>query len=262
MLEVLAESGEAVGVPELARALEMDKATVYRMLETMVKLGYVARTVRPAKYEPTIKLWQLGQKIIAQRDVPRIVRPILRRVAKSTGETVFLAIPDGLEAVYIDKIDTKHPLRTSTPVGGRVPLYCGSTGKVLLAHLGSDLVDAVARQLRAFTPRTITTKSRLLAEIRAIRECGYAINQDEWTPGISGVAAPIRDGVGQVVASIGVTGPSNRLPLAKLQSLAAVVREAGREASRGLGFDERAVDSLPPVKFTHHRADGDLPVRA
>jgi DNA-binding IclR family transcriptional regulator len=201
LLELLARSETPLGVTEIARLLGLNKATAYRLLETLTRHGYVVRRLGPPRYEPTLKLWELGSAVLSRRDIVRVAQPVIEQVAEQTGETVFLAVPDGHDAVYVAKIDTEHPLRTFTPIGGRVPLHCGSTGKAILAFRSDAFIEEVARDLVGFTPATITTRDGLWREMLDIRRQGYAINQDEWRPGISGVAAPIRDSSGAVIGS-------------------------------------------------------------
>jgi DNA-binding IclR family transcriptional regulator len=206
------------------------------MLNGLVKLGYVKQNGKAGGYELTLKLWEIGTRVLARRDVSGIAFGILRELAERTSETVHLAIPDGEDVVYIDKADGAHPLRIFTPIGGRVPLYCGSTGKCILAFQSAPLIESISRKLKAFTPRTITSRTRLLRELEAVRHQGYALNLGEWRIGISGVAAPIRDRTGAVVASIGVSGPSNRLPISALRAISSSVKEAATRISTELGF--------------------------
>ena len=244
VLELLADADEGIGLSELARAARMDKATVFRMVETLAARGYVARCEGSTKYELTVRLWELGHRVIARRDISRVARPFLRRLAEQTGETAYLAVPDGFDAVYIDKFDSANAVRTFMPIGGRMPLYCGSTGKVLLAFQTDDRFEAVARKLKPVTRFTITSRARLLREIRQVRRRGFALNQNEFRLGISGVAGPVRDGTGNVVASFGITGPSERMPLEKLERLGPIVVAIADEASTELGY--RALRQSPP----------------
>jgi IclR family transcriptional regulator, KDG regulon repressor len=236
LIETLANTAPPHGVSDLARTLRLNKATVHRLLNGLVKLGYVKQNEQSAAYELTLKLWEIGTHVLAQRDVSRIAVGILRKLAEDTGETVHLAIIDGAEVVYIDKADGAHPLRIFTPIGGRVPLYCGSTGKTILAFQPAPFIDNICRNLTAFTPRTITSKARLLRELEGVRRQGYALNVGEWRIDISGIAAPIRDRTGEVVASVGVSGPSNRLPIAALRAISPSVIEAASQISTELGF--------------------------
>jgi DNA-binding IclR family transcriptional regulator len=236
LIETLANTAPPHGVSDLARTLRLNKATVHRLLNGLVKLGYVKQNEQSAAYELTLKLWEIGTHVLAQRDVSQIAVGILRKLAGDTGETVHLAILDGTEVVYIDKADGAHPLRIFTPIGGRVPLYCGSTGKTILAFQPAPFIDDICRNLTAFTSRTITSKARLLRELEGVKRQGYALNIGEWRIDISGIAAPIRDRTGEVVASVGVSGPSNRLPIAALRAISPTVIAAASQIATELGF--------------------------
>jgi IclR family transcriptional regulator, KDG regulon repressor len=133
------------------------------------------------------------------------------------------------------RIDSPHFLRAHTPIGGRVPLYCGSTGKALLAYLSDQEIKRVGKSLTAITPRTITRYDVLLKELARIRARGYATSVGEWDLSISGVAAPVFGSDGNVVASIGVTGPVERLNEAKPTKLGPQVAGVAWELSEQLG---------------------------
>jgi IclR family transcriptional regulator, KDG regulon repressor len=236
VIETLAESSNALSVADVSRSLNTNKPTVHRLLRSLVQLGYVRQRNETTDYEPTTKLWELGMKVIARRTVGQIAGSVMRDLSRQTGETVHLAIPDNDDAVYIDKVDGTHPLRIFTPVGGRVPLYCGSTGKAILAFMDAGQIERVGRNLKPFTPRTITSISDLQRELAMVRQRGYAINIGEWRAGISGVAAPIRDRTGAVIASVCISGPSDRLTSAVLRATGPLVGHAAAEISAELGF--------------------------
>lgn len=234
LIEVMTERAEPFGLTELARAAGLDKGTTHRLLESLIGHGYVTRTA-DSLYELTLKLWTLGARTVGRRSVVAQVPPFLKKLATLTGETVYLTIVDNLEAVYMARIDSPHYLRPHTPIGGRVPLYCGSTGKALLAYLSDQEIKRVGRSLIAVTPRTITRYDVLLKELARIRAKGYATSVGEWDLSISGVAAPVFGSDGNVVASIGVTGPVDRLNETSLTKLGPQVAGVAWELSEQVG---------------------------
>ncbi|MGE0503620.1 MAG: IclR family transcriptional regulator [Rhizobiaceae bacterium] len=235
ILEVMAARDEPYGLTELARATSFDKATTYRLLEALIRHGYVTKLESAPQYELSLKLWMLGSRVVARRSLMQHAQNALRELADLSGETVYLAISDKTEAVYVAKVDSRYPLRAHTPIGGRVPLYCGSTGKALLAYLDEDQVDAVAKTLRPFTPRTIVTRKGLLEELARIRARGFALAEGEWDLSISGVAAAVFGADGNLAASIGVTGPIERLGHARLTELGPRVAQVAWRLSKTLG---------------------------
>jgi IclR family transcriptional regulator, KDG regulon repressor len=236
LLEALARAGEPCGVSELARQLQLTKSNVHRLLQTLNEQGYVQNVGATGRYEVTLKLWELGVEVLDKFDVKRVAFEPMERLVALTGETVHLSILDHGEVVYIDKVDSPQPVRAYSKVGGRAPAYCVATGKALLAHASAAVVDAVARELRSHTANTITDPTELRAELKRVREAGYAINRGEWREGVCGVAAPIRDGRGSVIAAIGISGPVDRLKSRVVKQFAPAVVEVARSISSRLGW--------------------------
>ena len=239
LIEVLAETDEPRGLTELSRLSGLDKATTYRLLESFIRHGYVNKQEETARYELSMKLWTLGSRVVARRPLLQLVQQPLRELADMSGETVYLSVCEDLMAVYLARIDSRFPLRAHTPIGARVPLYCGSTGKAILAYLGAADIDRVAATLEPFTERTIVTREALLAALAEIRAQGYAIAEGEWDPSISGVAAPIFGVDGAPAGSIGITGPIERLNGDQLRSYGPRLAEIAKDLSQSLGFNPK-----------------------
>lgn len=236
LLEALARSRQPCGVSELARQLQLTKSNVHRLLGTLVDLGYVANVGASGRYEVTLKLWELGAQVLEKLDVKRVAVEAMEKLAAVTGETAHLSVLDQGEVVYIDKVEGPQPVRAHSQTGSRAPAHCVATGKVLLAHAGSATINLVARNLRAYTERTITDRVQLRAELKRAVDNGYAINRGEWREGVFGMAAPIKDARGVVIAAIGISGPADRLrPKAAKQLVVAVV-EAAHSVSVRLGW--------------------------
>lgn len=236
LLEALAHAGEPSGVSELARHLELTKSNVHRLLKTLRDCGYVQNVGATGRYEITLKLWELGVAVLDKLDVKRIALEPMERLVSLTGETVHLSILDRGEVVYIDKMDSPQPVRAYSKIGGRAPAYCVATGKALLAFAGKDVIDGVAKDLRRYTPSTITTEAELLEELQRVVENGFAINKGEWREGVCGVAAPIRDAHGHVIAAIGISGPIDRLKVRTLRQFAPHTIEIAKSISSRLGW--------------------------
>lgn len=143
------------------------------------------------------------------------------------------------------RIDSPRLLRAHTPMGGRVPLHTGSTGKALLAYLPDWQIAKVAENLKGYTPYTITSPSKLREELARIRTKGYATSVGEWEESISGVAAPVFGRDGHVVASLGVTGPVERLDLKRLEKLGPSVAKVALELSKEVGYLGNHPDTKP-----------------
>jgi DNA-binding IclR family transcriptional regulator len=240
LLEALAHAGGPSGVTELARALQLTKSNVHRLLRTLAERGYVSNVATSGRYEITLKLWELGVEVLDKLDVKRVAPLPMEKLASLTGETVHLSILDHAEVVYIDKVDSPQPVRAYSKIGGRAPAYCVATGKALLASAGAAAVAAVAKDLRRYTPNTITDAGELRTELQRVLDNGYAINRGEWREGVCGLAAPIRDGRGTVIAAIGISGPVDRLKARALKQFAPAVLDAARLISARLGWSGAA----------------------
>lgn len=237
LLEALAHATEPCGVSELARQLQLTKSNVHRLLQTLGDRGYVHNVGGSGRYEITIKLWELGVVVLDKLDIKRLAVEPMERLVSMTGETVHLSILDHGEVVYIDKVDSQQPVRAYSKIGGRAPAYCVATGKAMLAYASPAIVDAVATQLHRYTAHTLTDPGELRAELKRVRDAGYASNRGEWREGVCGVAAPIRDGRGSVIAAIGISGPIERMKARALKQFAPDVVSMARLISSRLGWN-------------------------
>ncbi|MGB3500649.1 MAG: IclR family transcriptional regulator [Mesorhizobium sp.] len=231
LIEALAYSDESRGVTSLASELSLTKSNVHRLLSTLERHGYVQRVAINSTYELSPKIWELGARVMEKYDLPRIARPAMEQLAAATGETVHLSILDRYDVLYIDKIDSEHPVRAYTRVGGRAPAWCVATGKAMLAFQPEDMIAGLEPLLTPSSKHTIIDLSALRENFDQIRKTGVAFNNGEWREDVNGIAAPIYDQRGQVKAAIGVSGPSSRLVKKVMQKFAADVDLAAKRIS-------------------------------
>lgn len=222
ILELLIRAGRPSGVTALAAASGLQKSNVHRLLSTLSVLGYV-RQVESSLYEPSLRIWEMGQQVYAGFSIVRAARPYMQQLVEQTGETAHLATFDQLEVVYLDKVESPNPVRAYTVIGGRAPAYCTASGKVLLGYQDAAVVEAVAKRITVFTPSTIGDIVRLREELMLVRRRGFATNLGEFRSNVAGLAAPVRNGQGEVVAAVGIAGPLDRLRPRKIKSLAPIV---------------------------------------
>ena len=242
VLESLARSREGRGVTEIAQALGLTKANCHRLLRTLLGAGYVAQDDETKRYRLSLRMWEMGVSALDRLELTETMHPHLQALADAADESVQLAIMDGDSIVYVDKADSRHALRATTQVGSRVPAYCVSTGKALLAFTERGL-DRFRFPLAAFTNTTITTRARMERELATIARVGYAVNRGEWRAGIWGVAAPIRDASALAVAAVGVWGPELRFRGRAVARLAERVVAAADGISSRLGHRSPAARS-------------------
>ena len=231
VLEALAQAGGPCGVSDLAASLGISKSNTHRLLNTLVATGF-ASTV-DGRYAPSLKVWELGTKVIDGFDVRELARPAMTRLVRETAESVRLTVldPKSLEVIYIDKIDSPQDVRTFTEIGGRAPAHCTSSGKVMLAYQDDAVLRRIARKLKAFTPSTIVDAAELLRHLKKVRASGYALNQREYSPQVAGVAAPILDGEGRAIAALSIAAPADRLPAARLKQVTVMICAAAASVS-------------------------------
>ena len=233
LLEILARADGPMGVTRLAEQTGLQKSNVHRLLATLCHLGY-ARQGEASLYEPSLRLWEMGQRVYSRLSIASAARPLMRKLMESTGESAHLAIFDGVDIVYIERVETPNPVRAYTVTGGRAPAYCTASGKALLAWQPAETVRAVAGLIERQTAETLTGLAALTKELAAVRAQGYAINVGEFRDNVAGLAAPIRLGTGDPVAAVGISGPLDRLRLRKLKSLAPAVVAAAQGIARAV----------------------------
>ena len=241
ILDVLSRESAPMGVTELARELGMGKSGVHRLLRMMCDLGWL-REVQ-GRYACTLRVWEIGMRVADRLDLRQAAAPYLRQLADATSETVHLSVLDGIEVLYVDKIDSPQPVRAYSRIGGRAPAACVATGKVLLAYATPEQLAQASLTLVAHTPRSIVDAQELQAELRRVRQQGFAVNRGEWRASVCGMAAPVFDARGSVVAALGISGPADRLTQKAMRGYEAAVVQAARALSVSLGLPRHALPS-------------------
>jgi DNA-binding IclR family transcriptional regulator len=238
ILEILARVGE-FGVTEIAAELDVHKSTAFRLMSTLESHDLVEQTGDRGKYRLGVGMLRLAGATTARLDLVQEARPICRKLAADTGETVNLAVLSENSALYIDQVAGTSALQSHNWVGQHIPLHATSNGKVLLSELEKAYLDAVLGTLPAYTEATVTTKARLRAELAEVRERGYAEAVDELEVGLTAVAAPIRNAHGDIIASMSVSGSTFRLTEDRVPAAIEQVTAAAREVSFRLGWGHR-----------------------
>jgi len=239
-----------LSLADLATRTGIPRPTAFRLLTTLEQAGFVTKV--SGEYQPGIKCFVLGNVVAANLDLREKAQAHLERLRDVTGETVHLAVLDQWQVVYLERLQSPHPIGfMRSRIGAIVPAYCTSLGKTLLAFRQSGEVEAWLRSqtLKAMTPETMTSARRLVKELRAIRERGYALDEQEHEMGVRCIAAPVRNHGGEVVAAISIAGPAERMPTPLVGSTMAahivatsraISIELGAPVESGFGLD-RAV---------------------
>lgn len=244
ILEALAREREGLGLNELARRVGLHKSTTYRLLHTLKEYGYVDQdnTYGHKKYTLGFKILELSGSLLEGLDVRKVARPYLEQLAAQTQEVAHLVIPDGDEAVYVDKVEGNRTIRMYSQIGRRVPLHSTAVGKAILACLPWPEVESLLsnKGLPRFTSRTIVDWSTLAEHLEQVRKQGYAVDDGENEEGIRCVGAAILDHRGRVIAALSLSGSEVHMTWERIPELGSLVREAAKEISRRMGFQRNA----------------------
>lgn len=237
ILELLAEASAPLGVTDINERCGLPKSTVFMILNTLESLDYV-RKQEDGKYRPTLKLYHVGNTVLGKLDVRRTALPHMRRLAAATRFTVHLAMLENGKALYIEKVNGPGFVQFSTQTGQTQFLHNSGVGKALAAYLPEAQLDAcLARHgMPAPTANTITDPAAFKRFLAAVREQGYAIEDEEDEPGIRCMAAPVFGHTGEAVASLGVTALRNELPVLSFPETGRLVRDIALDISRELGY--------------------------
>ncbi|MEV6124632.1 IclR family transcriptional regulator [Streptomyces sp. NPDC052077] len=242
ILESFSPDGGAFRLTELSARTGLPKPTVHRLAVDLVRLGWLERSGPHYRLGP--KLFELGSLVPYRLDLRETALPFLQDLFEATRETVHLGVREGLEVVYLERIHGHEAPALPSRIGGSLPLSCTAVGKVLLAFSGGELADELlSRPLPSLTPHSITDPARLRTALEKIRVSGLAYEEQESTPGVSCIAAPVFAG-GVTAAALSVAVPRSRFSPAHL---APAVRTAALGLSRVLrgGTDRSSRPRVP-----------------
>jgi len=238
-LEALGDSASGLGVTELGRHLGVDKSTAHRLLMTMAARGFVRLNAQTQRYQLGLRLVGLGAIAAHGVEVTDIARPIIETLRDDTGEAASLAVLSDGEVLFLAKATSAGALTVNHGVGTRLPAHASALGKVLLAGArDAEQLDRVIAQrgLVANTPRTIADADDLRRHLSQVAARGWALDDEEYAVGLRCMAAPVRDAGGDVVATVGISGPATRVTLKRVDALSLRVRRAGQDLSALLGY--------------------------
>ncbi|MBS4211283.1 MULTISPECIES: IclR family transcriptional regulator [Neobacillus] len=227
-----------LGVTELAEKLGLNKSSIFRILATLASHGYIEQDPDTKKYKLGYKYLELSAKLLDSIDIRKEAKPYLQELVDLSNEVIHLIIYSQKEAIYIEKLEGSETLRMHSQVGRRVPMHCTSAGKVLLAYLPTEeVMDMIEEKgLPRHTDNTITDQVELLDNLQKIRKKGYGVEREENEPGVTCMAAPIFNHLGNVIGAVSISGPSMRMTEARLDELKDKLIEVGSSISRRLGY--------------------------
>jgi DNA-binding IclR family transcriptional regulator len=237
ILELLATHGE-LSVSEAARLMETNRAGSHRFISTLKDLGYVEKN-SGNKYQPTLKIMALAQKVANRFEIRRLAKPYMHQLSMMYKETINLGLFKNQEIIHIDKIDSLEVLRMDSALGDKAPAYCTGLGKSILAFLPDHELTYYLNKVerRPLAPNTITDRDEFLAELARIRQNRYAIDDEEMSIGLRCIAAPIFDHKQYPAYAISISGPAMRLTHRALENMKAEILKVSDELSHKMGSD-------------------------
>lgn len=239
VLGVFSHVQPSLGLKDIAKATGLPKTTVFRILSTLVAIGFCEIDPDNGDYSLGFGLMRLADIRRRQANVHALAMPVMREIRNAANETVVLSVRAGDTRVHIDFVEGLHPLRRITDLGVAAPLYAGATSKALLAGMEDEQIhDYLARTpLKAFQEATITNAATLWKEIARIREQGFAESRGELTvSGGGSLAVPIKDSTGQTVAVIDVLTPDSRYTPEHREKCIQLLLDGARRISGRLGY--------------------------
>lgn len=217
-IECLAQNG-AMGLQELSTALDLNKSTVHRILNSLICMDYVRQDPETVKYSLSFKICGLSNQILSQNSMIDIARPFIKELSANSGETVHLVQLDGINATYIDKVEaSQNSVRMISMVGKSIPLYCSGVGKAILADMPDTKIESIWKQsfIQQLTEHTVTRFVDFMNLIEETRRSGYALDNEENEIGVRCIAVSLKGYNGKSTYAISISAPKDRMSDARI----------------------------------------------
>lgn len=221
---------DSLSLTEIAQNVGLHKSTVHRLLASLEHKGFLIRDAATEKYRLGYRVLELSAKLSEQFDDPgMLLLPEMERLRDLVGETVSLYVREGHERIRIQAVQSRQEIRRVAPVGARLPLYVGASGKVLLAFAEESVVQAI---LHSPDWPEAMEREVFLRGLEEVRRQGYATSIEERETGVAAVAVPIFASSGRLLAALGISGPSNRLDVQRMLQIAPQLIESARRMGK------------------------------
>lgn len=233
LLEEIARVGTPLTPTAANEVLGLPKPTVHRLFHRLEEEGFLQRDVDGRSYSPGQRLRRMSMNVLSSSRLRTVRLAVLNALTEDVGETCNLATPERDGMIYIDRVETKWPLRIQLPVGTTVPFHCTASGKMYLStlpprNLSKYLASAL---LDPHTPKSMTDPAEIVREIERIRAEDYSTDNEEFMEGMVAVAVPIRDNLGRLMSTLSVHAPTQRISLDALKGHLQRLRTAASDLS-------------------------------
>jgi IclR family pca regulon transcriptional regulator len=219
VIEAFTPQTPQMTISQLSLRTGLSRAAVRRCLYTLVKLGF-AGADESQRYSLRPKMLTLANTYTASNTLANAAQPILERMSSAYGESFSVATLDGDQIVYIARTTVTRVMAVDLHIGSRLPAFCTSMGRVLLAYLPQDQLETYLSRviLTQYTPRTVNSVDKLRLQLRNVRRNGYALCDQELEVGLRSIAVPVHAGNGRVVATVNLSGNAPRMPMLDMQT--------------------------------------------
>ncbi|MEM7335339.1 MAG: IclR family transcriptional regulator [Chloroflexota bacterium] len=235
ILQTISENPDGIGAAEIAKAINLPRPTVIRLLNTMQNVQAVERLPDEATYRIGESIRAISATQSSTQQLINIARPFLLQLAQQTKESVYLSVPEGLFVHYIDQINSQYHIQPSNWVGRNVPLHLVSDGKIYLSTWTTAKLNSYLNGPFVTTPAyKKLTQNELLEKIEAIHQTGFAHSRNEFEEGLVAYSAPIKNQDGKIIAAVTIDGPAYRFPKEKTKIFAKLVMNTSEAISSKL----------------------------
>lgn len=232
VLERLAASDCSRGISEFSREIKLEKSAVQRIFQTLAAEGYIEKEPGTSHYKPTLRLWELGSLVINQNEMRRLLHPIVRYAAKTSGVTVYFARADFPDVLYLDKVEGEKGRPNSSDPGRRIPMHLAASGRAILAFLDPHYVDEIAQNLGESESKYI---ANLKEDLALTRQRLYASTERGSSARINSIAAPVWGSDAAPTGSIVFTSDSATMPRSDFERVGTIAVAIAEQATRVLG---------------------------
>ncbi|GAB3481801.1 IclR family transcriptional regulator [Azotobacter salinestris] len=247
IIEAVAQAERALSPAELALMLDIPRPSIHRLLQQLQAESYLQLNPR-GSVVPGDRLQRIAMGVLYAGRHKALRQSILQRLARETGETCGIAIPDGIDMVYVDRVQCNWPLQIHLPIGSHVPVWCSASGKLYLSSFPRARRQQILRSLplERLSRNTITDPEALEAALRVIGETGLGVDNEEFIDGMVACSVPIHGPDGRLHACLFVHAPTLRRSLSELEAMAPLLRRAAGELAELL-LEASPQDGVRPV---------------
>lgn len=236
IMEMLAQAGIPMTPTDVNKKLGLPKPTIHRLFSTLEQEGFIERDLDGRHYSPARRSRTMAASILSTTRLRTARAAILTELADKLGETCNISLPERDGMVYLERVETKWPLRFQLSIGSKVPLYCTASGKLYLSTLSKRSLMAYleAMVLKPHAKNTITDIGSLIEELDMIAQRGYSIDNEEFIDDMVAVSVPIKSEQGLMMAALATHGPKSRIDLTAAESIANVLRQSADTLTRSM----------------------------